>query len=198
MRSGLAFQAAMGLTLGGVPIVAQQLGASPELAEKIGMASGILMPTVLCTMSNRSTLNRAEHVMVNELGLDPTKARGLMGDLFHAESTMDPRYVKKGGFDVEGFTREHAAKLLDQKFPGLNENARTQILDSATVDAARSRIAMEPPKNGSVKEQVQYVNEFHGRLESELVKMGVKSDRAHELAQSEQTAVYDEALTATN
>lgn len=197
MRSGLGFQAAMGLTLGGVPIVAQQLGASPELAEKIGMASGIFLPTVLGTMSNRNTINRAEHVMVNELGLDPTKARGLMGDLFHAESTGDPRYGKDGAFNVEGFTRERAARLVDQKFPGLGENARTQILDNATVDAARRRISIEPPKNGSVKEQVQYVDEFHGQLESELVKMGVKSDRARELAQSEKTEMYGEALTAT-
>ena len=89
IRSGLGFQAAMGLTLGGVPIVAQQLGASSDLAEKIGMARGIFLPTVLGTMSNRNTIKRAEHVMVNELGLDPTKARGLMGDLFHAESTID-------------------------------------------------------------------------------------------------------------
>jgi hypothetical protein len=201
MRSGLGFQAAMGLTLGGVPIVAQQLGASSDLAEKIGMASGIFMPTVLGTMKNRSTLKRAEHVMVNELGLDPTKARGLsdvMGDLFHAESIMDPRFVKDGAFDVEGFTRERAGKLVDQKFPGLGENARTQILDNATVDAARRRISVEPPKNGGVREQVQYIDEFHGRLESELVKMGVKADRARELAQSEKTAMYDEALTATN
>src|SRR5450631_2008910 len=198
MRTGLGFQAAMGLTLGGVPIVAQQLGASPELAEKIGMASGIFMPTVLGTMKNRNTLERAEHVMVNELGLDPRKARGLAGDLFHAESTMDPRYVKHGPFDVEGFTRERGAKLLDQKFPGLNENARTQILDNATVDAARSRISIEPPKNGGVREQVQYIDEFHGRLESELVKMGVKSDRARQLAQSEKTEMYDQALAATN
>ena len=198
MRSGLGFQAAMGLTLGGVPIVAQQLGASSDLAEKIGMASGIFMPTVLGTMSNRNTIKRAEHVMVNELGLDPTKARGLMGDLFHAESTMDPRFVKDGAFNVEGFTRERAAKLVDQKFPGLGENARTQILDNATVDAARRRINIEPPKNGGVREQVQYIDEFHGRLESELVKMGVKSDRARELAQSEKTAMYDQALAATN
>ena len=198
MRSGVAFQAAMGLTLGGVPIVAQQLGASPELAEAIGTASGIFMPTVMGTMKNHDTLRRSEHVMVNELGLDPRKAQGLAGDLFHAESVMDPRYVKEGAFDVEGFTRERGAKLIDQKFPGLNENARTRILDSASVDAARSRITIEPPKNGSVREQVQYVDEFHARLESELVKLGVKSDRAHELAQSEQTAVYDEALTATN
>jgi hypothetical protein len=198
MRTGLAFQAGMGLTLGGVPIVAQQLGASPELAEKIGMASGIFMPTVLGTMKNRNTLERAEHVMVNEFGLDPRKARGLAGDLFHAESVMDPRYVKDGAFNVEGFTRERAAKLVDQKFPGLGENARTQILDSATVDAARRRINIEPPKNGSVREQVQYVDEVHGRLESELVKMGVKSDRARELAQSEMTEMYDQALTATN
>jgi hypothetical protein len=198
MRSHLGFQAAMGLTLGGVPIVAQQLGASSDLAEKIGMASGIFMPTVLGTMSNRKTLKRAEHVMVNELGLDPTKARGLAGELFHAESTMDPRFVKNGAFDVEGFTRERGAKLVEQKFPGLNENARTQILDSATVDAARSRISIEPPKNGGVREQVQYIDEFHGRLESELVKMGVKSDRARELAQSEKTEMYDQALAATN
>ena len=198
MRSGLAFQAAMGLTLGGVPIVAQQLGASSDLAEKIGMASGIFMPTVLGTMSNRNTLKRAEHVMVNELGLDPTKARGLMGELFHAESTMDPRFVKDGAFNVEGFTRDRAAKLVDQKFPGLGENARTQILDNATVDAARRRISLEPPKNAGVREQVQYIDEFHGRLESELVKMGVKSDRARELAQSEKTEMYDQALAATN
>lgn len=198
MRSGLGFQAAMGLTLGGVPIVAQQLGASPELAEKIGMASGIFLPTVLGTMSNRNTLKRAEHVMVNELGIDPTKARGLMGDLFHAESTLDPRFVKDGAFSVEGFTRERAAKLVDQKFPGLGENARTQILDNATVDAARSRISLEPPKNGGIREQVQYIDEFHGRLESELVKMGVKPDRARELAQSEKTEMYDQALAATN
>jgi hypothetical protein len=198
MRSGLAFQAGMGLTLGGVPIVAQQLGASPELAEKIGMASGIFMPTVLGTMSNRNTIKRAEHVMVNELGLDPTKARGVMGDLFHAESIRDPRFVRDGVFNVEGFTRDRAGKLLDQKLPGLGENARTQILDSATVDAARSRISGEPPRNGGVRDQVQYIDEFHGRLESELVKMGVKSDRARELAQSEKTAMYDQALAATN
>ena len=136
--------------------------------------------------------------MVNELGLDPRKARGLTGELFHAESTMDPRFVKDGAFNVEGFTRDRAAKLLDQKFPGLGENARTQILDNATVDAARSRISVEPPKNGGVREQVQYVDEFHGRLESELVKMGVKSDRARELAQSEKTEMYDQALAATN
>ena len=136
--------------------------------------------------------------MANELGFDPTKAQGLMGDLFHAESTMDPRFVKKGAFDVEGFTRDRAAKLVEQKFPGLNENARTQILDSATLDAARSRISIEPPKNGSVREQVQYIDEFHGRLELELVKMGVKSDRARELAQSEKTEMYDQALAATN
>lgn len=198
MRSGLAFQAGMGLTLGGVPIVAQQLGASPELAEKIGMASGIFMPTVLGTMSNRSTIKRAEHVMVNELGLDPARARSVMGDLFHADSVRDPRFVKDGAFNVEGFTRDRAGKLLDQKFPGLGENARTQILDNATVDAARSRISIQPPKNGGVKEQIQYIDEVHGRLESELVKMGVKSDRARELAQSEKTAMYDQALATTN
>src|SRR4029078_9373659 len=65
MRSGLSFQSAMGLTLGGVPIIAQQLGASSDLAEKIGMASGIFMPTVLGTMSNRHTIKRAEHVMAD-------------------------------------------------------------------------------------------------------------------------------------
>ena len=92
------------------------------------MASGIFIPTVLGTMSNRNT-KHAEHVMVNELGLDPTKTRDLMGDLFPAESTRDPRFVKDGAFNVEGFTRERAAKLVDQKFPGLGENARTQILD---------------------------------------------------------------------
>src|SRR6516164_2252196 len=62
--------------------------------------------------------------------------------------------------------------------------------------AARRRISVEPPKNGGVREQVQYIDEFHGRLESELVKMGVKADRARELAQSEKTAMYDQALTA--
>src|SRR5262249_43686413 len=125
----VAFQTGLGLTLGGLPIAAQQLGASPDLAEKLGTAAGIFIPTVLGTIGNNRTIKRAEGVM-HELGVDPAKARTVMGEVFNAESKAH------GDFDVERFVRERLSEL--------GADARTTLADTLRLDKVRGRVGLEP------------------------------------------------------
>jgi hypothetical protein len=190
LQSGLAFQAGLGLVMGGAPIVAQELGMDPALAEKLGTAAGIFIPTVLGTIGNHKTIKRAEGVMT-ELGVDPVKAKTLMGEVFQAES-------QGGAFDVQGFVRERAGKLVGERFPELPADARTTIADTMTLDAVRKRVDLQPPARGTAGQHVKEVEAYYGRLEAELVKEGIKPDRARTLVLAEKTAMYDEALAHTN
>ena len=191
MRSGLGFQAAMGLTMHGVPVAAQQLGASPELAANIGTATGVFVPAVLGTMGHLKTLKRSEGVMVNELGIDPKQAKSLMGDIFHAESLNNQ-------LDVESFTRERAAKILDARVPDLGKDARSTLLDSLTLDSVRKKLPFDPPKSATPQEMAGEVQNYYKHVERELIHKGVAPDQARQLAEADKTAIYQEALEKTN
>src|SRR5262249_12707066 len=52
-------------------------------------------------------------------------------------------------------------------------------------------------KSGTPKEQIQQVDAYYGRMESEMVKKGVSPERARELVSREKTSMYDDALSTS-
>ncbi|HEU0202367.1 MAG TPA: hypothetical protein VFR86_18295 [Burkholderiaceae bacterium] len=195
MRTGIGFQTTLGVTMGSAPIVAEELGASPALAEKLGMAVAFFVPTVLGTISNYRNVPRATGVMIHELGIDPGRARAAAAEVMRSFGG-ESRFAAAGS--AGGLVREHTGRLVDAQFKDLSADARTKLADTLTLDAARSRVGLNVPENGTPEIYVREVESYYKRLETELVKQGVQADRAHELVNGEKTAMYAEALASTN
>ena len=191
LRSGFGFQAGLGLTMGGAPILAKELGMDPDLAAKLGTAAGVFIPTVLGTVGNLKTVRRAEGVM-NEMGLDATKAKQLMGEVFTAEG-------QSKSLDVDGFVRERAGKLIAEKFPELPADARQTLADTVTMDKVRGRVTLQlPGKGASSAEYIKAVEGYYGKVQGELVKEGIHPDQAKTMVLGEKEAMYREVLDKSN
>ena len=191
MRQGIAFQTALGLTMGSTPIVAEQLGASRDTAEQLGTAVGIFLPTVIGTITNASATPRASGVMVHEFGIDAAKANAVTGEAMRSASG-----TTEGGAAVP--LRERVGQVVDARFKELGADARAKLADTLTLDAARGRVGIEPPAHGTPQTYVREIDAYYGRLEAEMVKQGVPQERARELVAAEKTAMYAEALATTN
>ena len=140
-------------------------------------------------VAGRAALERAEGMMIDELDIDPAKARALLTEVFQAPARPSGSAAT---------VRERMGKLVDARCASFGADARTTLADTLTADVIRRRCTVEAPAHGTAAHTAQAVETYYARLECGLIKEGVQPQRARALVLGEKTAMHNEVLASAN
>jgi hypothetical protein len=186
-------QAVTGFAIGNQPVTAQLLCACADAVEKVASAPGAdhFLPAVFATIANHTAGRHAEAVMLHELGLDPARVRGVLNEALDQSGKRGAQVV-----EMQCLARERMGRIVDARFAHFGFDARAVLADALTLDLVRERIHFDGPLDAAPARQVDEIETYYARLHAELVREGVRPQRADDLVRGEKIATYDQALAA--